>query len=253
MLLIAAAPAMASVDRRRYLAGLLGTLVAGGLAGTIVFGAGLWNDTVLAPFGTGRRGMSNLAGLLAQGLWNVGVLAALVAGAIVLRADARDRRLMGCATALALGACATGITLTKNGTGLYVMVGLEGAFLPLACCGALWLSRWRRWAAVVTAVAVILVGAQSLSLLTSPHRPRLFVRPGAPIGYAVALTDHQVRAAVAVAERCPSRLAYSGESYIAFLARRRMPGDQPDTYLIEHAPRLSAARRAAERETSRCP
>jgi hypothetical protein len=58
---------------------------------------------------------------------------------------------------------------------------------------------------------------------------------------------------VAAARRCPAAVAYSGSPYVAFLADRRMPGEQPDIFMLRYASADARfARRAAAAEP-RCP
>jgi hypothetical protein len=61
--------------------------------------------------------------------------------------------------------------------------------------------------------------------------------------------DQQVTAARA----CPATRAYSGTSYIAFLADRRIPGNQPDPFITYGAPINAAFARQAEADVPRCP
>jgi hypothetical protein len=94
---------------------------------------------------------------------------------------------------------------------------------------------------------------QSLSLLASPKDPRAFVRPGAPIGYAVNYTAAEVHTLARTASGCPPDLAYSGTPFIAFVAGRHMPENQPDDYITVHAKRLLAVREAIAADQPRCP
>ena len=71
----------------------------------------------------------------------------------------------------------------------------------------------------------------------------------------VAMADRgDVDAAVAAARACPAGRPYSGLPLIAFIAHRPMPGNQPDSYIIEAAaPRLAVERQAAAADVPRCP
>jgi hypothetical protein len=91
------------------------------------------------------------------------------------------------------------------------------------------------------------------SLLLSPRNPRLFARPLAASAPGWGLTDRQVRQQATRIGLCPSNVAYSGQPYLAFVARRRMPGNQPDQFIIEHAPADSRFLAQAERDQPRCP
>jgi hypothetical protein len=48
-------------------------------------------------------------------------------------------------------------------------------------------------------------------------------------------------------------VASSGDPYIAFLSGRRMPGDQPDLFIIRYAPIDAAFARRAAADRRRCP
>jgi hypothetical protein len=70
---------------------------------------------------------------------------------------------------------------------------------------------------------------------------------------ALAVLTTQVEAAVARARRCPPAAAYSGPPYFAYLAHRRMPGNQGDPFIIQHAPADARFLAAASDDQPRCP
>ncbi len=241
--------------RRRFAAGAAGSGTLLALVFVAAFGpAGLWENLVTAQADTGRRALDDLAGAYAQLAWN---LAPLLVWVPFARHATRDPRALATAAGLFAGVALTLLTLTKNGTGLYVAASVEVAAVPLAAAGIVALARSPRSRAPATALAAgaaaLLLAAQSASLLAAPEEPRVFVRPGASIGYAVGLTDARVDAAVAQARRCPPGAPYSGQAFVALIAGRPMPGDQPDTFIVQSAEtHAELARRAAD-DAARCP
>lgn len=242
----------AGAGRRRFAVGAVACGVVLAAVFVAAFGAGaLWESLVVAQAGTGARAFDDLAGAYAQLAWNL--LPLLV---WVPFARSADRRLLATSFGLFAGVLATLLTLGKNGTGLYVAASVEVAAVPLAAAGVVaLLRRGARRAAVAAgaAAAAALLLVQSISLLASPERPRAFVRPGASIGYAVGLTDDQVDAMVAEARACPPGVPYSGQSYVALAARRPMPGDQPDTFIVETAETHRELLARVRADARRCP
>lgn len=244
--------------RPRFAAGALvaGTVLAAVFAAA--FGPGdLWENLVSAQAETGARALDDLAGAYAQLAWNLVPLLVWVPFALGAGAGAvADRRLLATAAGLFAGVALTLLTLTKNGTGLYVAASVEVAAIPLAAAGVVAVlrrGRRRPLLAVAAAAAAALLLVQSVSLLASPERPRAFVRPGASIGYAVGLTDAAAGRMAAQARACPPRTAYSGPSYVALAAGRRMPGDQPDTFIVETAETHRELLRRVRADVRRCP
>jgi hypothetical protein len=99
----------------------------------------------------------------------------------------------------------------------------------------------------------LLLAAQSLSLLISPADALIARRPGARSGLAEVSAPEAVSRAVALARRCRATSAYSGVPYIAFLADRRMPGEQPDTFMLRYSSADAAFARRASADQPRCP
>jgi hypothetical protein len=141
----------------------------------------------------------------------------------------------------------------KRGSYINVLVVAEPPLLAVAVCGAA--GAWRRsrpWLPVL-AVAVVLLAAQSASLLIHPSDPWVAKRPFASSGLNWAASPAAVTRTAAAARRCPRTEAYSGDPYFAFLAARRMPGDQPDPFMLQHAPVDGRFARRAARDRPRCP
>jgi hypothetical protein len=164
------------------------------------------------------------------------------------RARLKDAPLFRVLAALAVAMLATLITNSKDGTGLNVIVPIEAALVPLALAAVSIASL--RWIAPV-ALAVTL--AQSLSLVLSPNTATPFIYPGSERGAWGRDSDaQQVEAAVAKAEACPRGVAYSGPPFIALLAHRAMPDDQPDQFLPSHSTKLADVQKRMDAVQPRC-
>ena len=253
----ALAIALSGVRRRRAVAVLV--LVGGVLAGASLagFGTSVWRQVVAAQLQVGTPSLHYAAGLLAQAAWNEFGLV-LGAGAALLLAVrrpelTRDGPLTRTLAAASLAGLLLALTVFKRGSYINVLAVAEPPLLALAVCGAAWAWReWRAGAAVVLALGALLA-AQSISILVSPGDPWAATRPGARSGLAWAAGPAAVNRAVAVARRCPPGRAYSGAPYVAFLAGRRMPGEQPDPFMLEHASADAGFARTAARDVPRCP
>jgi hypothetical protein len=253
----AVAVTVASAAPRRAVA----TLVVAGAAlaalSLSVFGVDVWRETVHAQLQVGRTPLHDAIGLLAQGAWNEAPLV-LGAAAFAYQAWSDPGRLRDPALARTLGAaCVAGLVLVftvfKRGSYVNVLVVAEPPLLALAACGAAWSwRRWRTWRLVVGA-AVALLAAQSASLLIHPSDPWVAKRPFATSGLNWSASPAAVTRAVGDARRCPRTEAYSGDPYFAFLAGRRMPGDQPDPFMLQHAAVNAGFARRAARDEPRCP
>jgi hypothetical protein len=224
-----------------------------------VFGTAVWRDTVVAQFQSGHIPFHSLAGEFGQIAWHLSglVVAALLAWRY--RRRARDGRTLLIAGAAAFATLVTLVTVWKLGTSLNSVVPAEVTLVPLAVSGiALAVAAQRRWAAAIGVIGCAFAVVQALSLIAHPliegARPiHPFLRPGSSHSYGITMSAAEVDRAVADARRCPPGVPYSGTPYIAFLAGRRMPGDQADQYLIHLAPTLKAARDAIAAEPARCP
>ncbi len=247
---------LAGPDRRRTGAAFLasGAILAGAsLAG---YGTSLWTETVRAQFEVGTASLHYVGGLLAQAAWNELPLLVLAAPLVLaarrraaLSADAQLERVL---LASAAGGLLLGLSLFKHGSYLDVLVVAEAPLLALAVAGAaaLWRSGGTR---LLASLAVALLLAQSASILLDPGNPPIARRPGAQSGLAEVSSPAAVNAAVSAARRCAPARAYSGAPYLAFLANRRMPGEQPDTFMLANAPADRSFARRAAADTPRCP
>jgi hypothetical protein len=186
-------------------------------------------------------------------------MALLVFAAVALsrRGQAGEPALLRTLAAGAAGALAMIVTIVKPGTGLNVVVPSEPLLVTLAVAGAVWALRQpalRTRAALGGAALGLLLLAQSASLLVDPSYPRPFHRPASSTpGWKVGYTKAEMRALVAVAERCPPGAAYTGPPLVAFLAHRRVPADQPDAFIIVHARMHGAQLRRLLSDQPRCP
>ena len=222
-------------------------------------GPALVDNVLIAQRQTGGQGLGALTGLVAQGAWNLLPLAGLCALALALRGRAADPALVRTLVALLAGTLAVFVTLTKDGSYLNFLTVVELPATALAAAGVDWaLAAARtsvRGAALrVTVLACLaLLALQSAALLISPARPVGFLRPGSGPGHGRLLSDPEVRALAVAAARCPAGAPFSGEPYIAFVARRPMPAGQPDQFIVFEAAAHERLRRAVEAAPRRCP
>ncbi len=273
-LLPALAIVLVAASRRRAVAGLASTGALVALATLLAFGTAVWTQAVRAQFELGRASLHYVAGLVAQAGWNECslVVGAVAAAYLVHRgrrspnpdAVSRGGGLAGSATATeallrtllaaALAGLALALSLFKHGSYINVFVVAEPPLLVLASYGAVlaWGSRLAAARAAVVLLA-LLVALQSASLLLSPTHAVIARRPFARSGLEEAMSPAAVSRAVALARRCPAASAYSGAPYIAFLADRRMPGDQPDLFMLRNAAAVAAFARRAAADQPRCP
>ena len=245
-----------AVRRRGYAAGLPAAAAAMTLAALVAFGQPLVRGTVMAQAQTGLAGLGDVAGLWAQATWNLLPFAVPAVAAIALRSRARDEALLRALLGALGGALLVLGTLLKQGSYLNVVVVAEPPALALAAFGAVAL--WERRAVAPAALAAAALGAalwavEVGSLLASPGDPALYGRPFAASAPGWVFGASAVDRRVAAARACPPGRAYSGPPYLAFLARRRMPGDQPDQYILTQADTYRAKRDAAGRDQPRCP
>jgi len=253
----ALAIALASCARRRALSALVAAGVLLGGLSVAVFGTGVWREAVEAQAQVGRTSLHSAGGLLAQGAWSELVLVIGAAAAVLLgrsgAEEVREPALLRTLAAAAGAGLVLALTVFKRGSYINVLVVAEPPLLSLAACGAAWSwHRWRLWRPLVAALGVLLA-VQSISLLSSPGNPWAAKRPGAQSGLAWSASPATVDREVSAARGCPSSLAYSGDPYVAFLAARRMPGDQPDPFMLEYARADAGFARQAARDQPRCP
>jgi hypothetical protein len=162
---------------------------------------------------------------------------------------------------LAAGTALTLASTTKVGTSLTVMPPVEAMLLPVAVVGAVaWTeatgvfggTALRRRAVAVGLVAFVL--AQSLSLVAQPRwGGAVFLRPFSAPAWNVRLTGAEIDARVSALSRCPAARPSGDGTVVTFRAGRRMPGDQPDVFLPEHAHRLAGVAREVAADRRRCP
>jgi hypothetical protein len=235
-----------SASPRRAAVGAAVALAVQALAFTAIFGGGLWTDSLLAQLHSGHRGLGYLKGVFGQAAWSLAGL--VVLAAFALRGETRDPPLRRVLAGLAVAQLATLVTMTKNGTGLNILVPIEAALVPLALAGAVRAPR------PLVAVLAAFTLAQSVSLVASPRTATPFIFPTSERGaWGIVQTRDQIRADVAAARACPPGVAYNGPPFVAFLAHRPMADDQPDQFLPFHSSTLAAtaARMAAVRRL--CP
>ncbi|MGD0198021.1 MAG: hypothetical protein ABSC56_08980 [Solirubrobacteraceae bacterium] len=244
-------------DRKRATIGLVGGGLGLGALALLGYGSPLWTETVRAQFEVGGASLHYVGGLLAQAVWNelpllLGAAALLYARGRQPRSITLDAPLERTLLGAALGGLLLGLTLFKHGSYLSVFLVAEPPLLTLAAVGAAVL--WQRSSAARVAIMVLalLLVAQSVSLLADPTDPSIARRPGAHSGLSEVTTPASVSRAVAAAQRCSARFAYAGAPYIAFLADRRMPGAQPDTFMLSYAGADGAFARRAAADEPRC-
>jgi hypothetical protein len=222
-----------------------------------VFGpADVWRDTVVAQWQSGHVAAKALFGEWAQIAWNL--LGLLVAALIawLFRGETRDPRTFRVAVAVAGATVLTLASTWKQGTSLNSVIPAEITLVPLALAGCVYaLRRARRGMAALGAVAVAFAVGQGIALVASPDidGPHPFLRPGSSPGYGITMRRDEVDAAVSTARRCPSGVPYSGTPFIAFVAGRPMPADQPDQYLAQLASTHREARDAIRAVHTVCP
>jgi hypothetical protein len=238
-----------------------GAFVAAGLglavASLAVFGTDVWREAVHAQLQVGRPSLHYAGGLLAQGAWSeLALLVPAAAGVwLVWRGRIRplDEPLMRTVIAAAVAGLLLAFTVFKRGSYINVLVVAEPPLLVLAAAGAVWSARLSRAGAVVVGVLGLFLAAQTISLLAQPSDPSIAKRPGAASGLAWTAGPRTVSRIVAAARRCPRTQAYSGDPYYAFLSGRRMPGSQPDLFMLADAPIDAGFARRAAADEGRCP
>lgn len=248
-LAIAASPA-----RGRAARWAAGAVAAQALLFTIIFGTSFWRQIVEAQI-QGGHGFDHQIGPWVQAAWNLLPLVAFAGVAIALRAHAREPALLRTVGWAAAGALATTATIVKPGTGLNVLVPSEPLLTTLAVAGVVWALRteWRVRAAVAASVLGVLMLAQSASLLIAPSNPQPFTRPGSALaGWKAVRTDGEIRRLVASARRCPAGTVYPGAALVAFIAHRRVPGDEPDVFIVNRAALHAAVRARVAADGPRC-
>jgi hypothetical protein len=247
-----------SARPRRAAAGAVVGFALQALVFTLLFGAGLWDDTVVAQLQSGRRSLLALDGIIAQAAWNLAGLLVPAAVAVVRRRAVADPPLLRALTGLALAVLLTLATVVKQGTALNVLLPMEAVLLPLALTGAVLAVRAApaegALPALAAALALAFTFGQTVSILTADVTRWPFTLPTAARGaWGRVATDAQVRRQAGRARLCPPGVPYSGPPFIAFVGRRPMPDGQPDQFLPAHSPRLRAVLARMNAEAARCP
>jgi hypothetical protein len=251
--------------RWRSLLALLAGFAAGVLLSFALFGADrLYQQLVVAQQDVGWHSLREAGGLLVQAAWNLLPLLVPAVAGVVLGRRARDPMLWRTLLAVGAGNLILVLTVAKTGTYLNTVAVAEPPLVALGACGVVWL--WRlaparprpraaRAALAAVAAATLLGVAQVAAFLAAPasERPGIFVRPfSAPAAGWPADVD-AVDRAVRIARACPPGRPYSGHPYVAFVARRRAPGDEPDQFLRGMTPVGVAAAREAAADAPPCP
>ena len=224
----------------------------------VAFGpADVWRNVVVAQLQSGHVGASALFGEWAQIAWNL--LGLLIAAALAwaFRRHARDERTLLVAVAVAAATLLTLASTWKLGTSLNSTIPAEATLVPLALAGCVFAIRQggRRWGPALGATAVAFAVAQGIALVASPDidGAHPFLRPGSSPGYGITMFRDEVDDAVRAAQSCPAGVPYSGTPFIAFVADRPMPADQPDQYLAQLASVHHRARDAIRSVKTVCP
>jgi hypothetical protein len=237
-----------SQDRRRAAPAAVAVAAAGLAAAWLLGGEGFWRDAVIAQLHSGSRRLGDLTGFWAQAGWNVLGLLVVAACAVALRARARDARLLTIMIALAAANLVTFLTNFKEGTGLNITVPVEASLVPLAACGTVFAFRAARdrarpaprWLPAACVVALAFTLAQTVSLITTPHKPIPFLRAFSAPAWGITYTAPQYDASVRAARACPPGEAYGGPPLVALDAGRTPPAGQPDEFLPTHSATLAA-------------
>jgi hypothetical protein len=258
--------ALAAVAARRgaYAGAAVGASAALGALFFALYGGAFFDNVVTAQLQTGTRSLHDVAAYYAQSAWNIGPLCLLAALAVAFRARAADPPLLRALLALFVATLVLVGSVAKLGSDLNVIAVAEPAGVALGTAGLLWLYLWlfktpamprRRLGPALAggaAACLALLALESGSLLVSPDDPRPFIRPFSRTAHERKLSSGELRALVDKARRCPRGTAYSGDPYVAFVAKRAMPGDQPDQFIISHAETHAGLLRAAA-GAARCP
>ena len=233
--------------RIRFLLAFLVTFAVGVTLSFALFGTVLYDQLVTAQQQVGWYSLREFGGLAVQAAWNLApLLVCALPGVLLGRGAAVDPLQWRCLLAVALAGLVLVLTITKTGTYVNTVALAEPPLVALGVAGSVWLLRrardapWRRRGLVAVGAAATLAAVQIVSFLVRPMDPGLFVRPFSAPAHGWTASDAAVRRAVAAARACPPGRPYSGAPYFAFVARRPMPGDEPDQFLLTRT-RVGAA------------
>jgi len=258
----ALALACGAAARRHYATSASLSAAAFAALALALYGGAIVENVLTAQAQTGAREPGAVAALLVQAAWNLAPLLLPAGLAWWLRAWLADLALVRCLGTLLIGELLLVPTVLKQGTSLNLLAVVEPTAVVLAAGGVVALLRAARSpgsaalpraAAAVVAACAVTVGLQSASLLLSPDDPGLFARPFSALAYQRTLSGEEVDAAVARAQACPPEVAYSGPPYLAFMAGRSMPADQPDQFILARARVHAIKLSAAQADQPRCP
>ncbi len=247
---------LVAVNRRSYALSALAVFAAFGAVFIAIFGGSLLDNVVTAQLQTGIRALHDIFGFYAQGVWNIFPLVLLASLAVAFRARCHDQPLLRTLIGLFASSLILVGSVAKLGSDLNVLTAVEPSGVALAATGVILLFRaegtYRLALRAAAAACALLVTLQSASLVLSPGDPRIFIRPFSKLAHERKLTSAQVDDLANRARRCPRGEAYSGDPYLAFIARRSMPGNQPDQFIIANAGTHAGLRRIAAAAPS-CP
>jgi hypothetical protein len=253
----ALAIALTTRQRRDATVALVIASVVFAIASVAAFGTGVWREAVQAQLQVGRASLHYAGGLIAQGAWSELPLVLVAAAGTRLvwsrRQQPVERELMRTLVAAAVAGLVLALTVFKHGSYINVLVVAEPPLLVLAAGGAAWSLQRSRAAVLAVGLLGVLLAAQIVSLLVDAGNPPVAKRPGAQSGLEWTAGPSTVNRMVDAARRCPATDAYSGDPYYAFLANRRMPGDQPDLFMLANAPIDASFARKAAADQPRCP
>jgi hypothetical protein len=245
---------LVGADARRAAVAAVATLLLGLGITWAAAGDGFWRDVVVAQMHSGSRSLGLLKGFWAQAGWNVLGLLFCAAVAVWLRNEARDRRLLVVAVALAAANIVTFLTNFKGGTSLNITVPVEASLVPLAAAGTVFAVRTApSWVPALCVAALGFTLAQSISLFTAPHHPIPFLRAFSAPAWEIGLTGRQFEQTVAAARTCPPGDSYGGAPLVALAAGRSSPAGQPDQFLPSHSPTLAAVNAQIAAAKNVCP
>jgi hypothetical protein len=248
-----------ATNRRSYVGTAVAVFATLGAFFFALFGQSLFGDVVTAQLQTGTRRLHDIFGFYAQGAWNIFPFVLLAVLAFAYRARCHDEPLLRTLIALFASSLILLGSVAKLGSDLNVLAVVEAPGVALAAAGLILLFTGgpvrvplHRAVRAVAVFCAILVVVQSASLVLSPSDPRIFIRPFSRLAHERKLSSEQVDQQADRARRCPRGEAYSGDPYVAFIARRPMPGNQPDPFIVANAGIHATLRRAAD-AAPRCP
>lgn len=281
---------LTATARWRALAWGVATGVVALAISLLLFGGYVVDGVLTAQLESGRQTFRAFGGLWLQAGWNLVVLVVPAALAWRWRTRAADRELLRLVAASAVGALALLLSLTKDGSYLNVLVVMELPLLVLAATGATWAFTPSTHDATLDGAAAqtdapahagldaptapasasaiaptsaspaarrVLIGLGLLwivqigALVVSPDDPKGFTRPFSGLAHGRLLSPDELEARTAEARRCAPGVAYGGPPHIAYREHRRLPGNQPDPFILQ-SPIYLGLRWRADADQPRC-